>query len=308
MGTIIAKLSGKDLRVRLRAMIHPERDVLYRFLFEGLDLRGEIVHLDESWWQLYAQRTFPDVVLKLLGETTAAAVLLSALLKMEGMVALQLQGDGPVKLVVAQANHKREIRATAQWKGEVRPGPLPCLFGRRGHLILSLRPEKGDEYQGSVLLEGKRLAEAIETYFERSEQLKTRLWLAADEKASAGLLLQTLPSKRPREEDWRRIEALASTTTEKELLRLSPTEVLRRLFHEETVRLFPPEKVIFRCRCSPERIRELLWTLGRKAAEEALAQAGEIKVTCEFCGQVYCFDREEIEALFRGRGSEEKVH
>jgi molecular chaperone Hsp33 len=274
-----------------------EFDSFQRFLFEDLGIRGELVRLDASWQAVLERHPYPPAVLNQLGQALAAVLLLSATIKFKGSLILQAQGQGPLHTLVAQATHLRTVRGLAHWHGEVTGETLSDIYGP-GHLVLTLRNEDSEPYQGIVSLEGSDLAEAIQTYFSQSEQLATRLWLAADEQRAAGLLIQELPAKQRDRDDWQRVEYLADTVTDTELLHLPGRELLYRLFNEETVRLFDSEPISFRCGCSRERIESVLLTLGNHEVESILEHEDSVEVGCEFCNRRYRFDRVDIGGLF----------
>ncbi len=276
----------------------PDRDSLHRFLFEHLAARGEIVHLDATWRTVLERRPYPPVVRHVLGETVAAAALLSTTIKFDGLLTLQIQASGPLRLVVVQVTSERTLRALARWDGEPEAAPLRDLCGD-GALILTLDLEQGREpYQGMVSLRGDTLAEALQEYFERSEQLPTRIHLAADERVAAGLLLQRLPGAGGADADaWNRLGALAATLQPAELLELDAPALLRRLFHEEDVRLFEPDTFRYRCACSRERTAAMLRTLSEAELRETLDEQGAMYVDCEFCGHRYVFDPIDIAGL-----------
>lgn len=276
-----------------------EKDVLRRFLFDGIAIRGEWLNLTHSWQAAKQHHPYPEVVMQLLGEALAAATLLSATIKFEGHLILQIQGDGALKSLVAQSTNKKQIRGWARCEGKPSATHLPELLGN-GRMVLTIEPHKGEPYQGIVPLIGERLENAVETYFSQSEQLKTRLWLFANENQAAGLLIQELPAQpnSDTQEDWTRIEALANTIRKDELLTLPCAEVLHRLFHEEPVRLFDAEPISFKCHCSVEKIEKTLLSLGRATIDEILQDQGDITVDCEFCGRQYQFDKVDIEQIF----------
>jgi molecular chaperone Hsp33 len=272
------------------------QDQLFRFTFEHLGVRGVLVQLAASWRAVLERHDYPPTVGTQLGQALAAVSLLSGTIKFKGSLILQIQGEGPLSTLVAQATDDRTLRGTAHWRGEVPDGALAAVFGQ-GRLVLSAE-RGGERYQGVVGLDGEDLAGALEAYFRQSEQLPTRLWLAADGARAAGLLLQRMPSEPGADEDWNRIGLLAGTLTEPELLALPAGELLRRLFHEERVRLYDPEPLAFRCRCSVERVESALRAMGRAEVEELLAEQGEVQVSCEFCRRGYRFDRVDAERLF----------
>jgi len=226
----------------------------------------------------------------------AAVVMLSATVKFKGSMILQAQGDGDLKTLVAQSTHDRKIRGLVRCNDHVPAGSLETLFGQ-GQLVLTIEPDNAQPYQGVVPLKGKNLAAALQTYFEQSEQLKTRLWLFANETHAVGLFLQELPSQNSSKADWERIEILADTVTEQELLELDCENLLYKLFNEEKVRLFDAEPVEFRCACSRPRIQRTLRAMGKEELEDILREHGTIQVGCEFCSEQYLFDRVDVEIL-----------
>ena len=275
-----------------------KKDCLRRFLFEELGIRGEWIQLEDSFQAAKRYQKMPDIVAMQLGQTLAAVTLLSATIKFKGSMILQLQGDGALKTLVAQANESREIRGLVRCDEVVKEGSLQQIMGK-GRLVLSMESEIGNPYQGIVSLEGEGLAGVVENYFKQSEQLKTRLWLFANSNQAAGLFLQELPSKKNDEADWERVEILANTVTEDELLNLDCETMLHRLFNEEKIRVFEPENVTFKCQCSREKISVTLKSLGREELKSAFDEQGVIEVSCEFCGQQYSFDKAMLESILK---------
>ena len=275
------------------------RDSLQRFVFEHAAVRGEIVHLDATWRAVLERRDYPPVLRDMLGELMAAAALLSATLKFSGSLLLQIQGDGPVKLLVVECNSDLSMRAMAHWEGELTPAPLPQLVGA-GRFAIIIDPKQGRQsYQGIVELEGDTVAAVLENYMRRSEQLDTRLWLAADEQQAAGMLLQKLPEERGSDSDaWPRALHLAGTVKRRELLNLSAGEVIRRLFHEEDIRLFEGAPLHFHCSCSRERVANMMLMLGYDEVRSILDEHGTMDVDCEFCNRHYTFDAVDAEQVF----------
>jgi molecular chaperone Hsp33 len=276
-----------------------EPDSLYRFLFEHTRVRGELVQLETPWQSMLEHVDYPPPVRDLLGQAMAAATLMAATVKFDGSLILQLQGSGPVNMVLIQVTARRTVRGLARWHGEVEAGDLRSLCGE-GYVFITIDPGKGRErYQGVVSLTESTLAGSLENYFNQSEQLPTRLWLAAGEKQVAGLLLQRLPAGEERDRDsWSRLQKLADTITPGEQLYLPPEEQLRRLFHDEELRLFEPERISFFCDCSRERIETALKGLGEKEVREMIEEKGVIEVDCEFCNRHYRFDAVDVEGLF----------
>lgn len=280
-------------------MSQRDNDVLSRFVIERTNVRGELVHLDATWRAILERKDYPEPVRELLGQALAAAALLITTVKLNGSMTLQIQGDGPVSLLVVQAKADRTLRGLAHWQDPVMPGPLAQLLGS-ARMAITLDPGvERERYQGIIAIDTEAsLAEAIEGYFTRSEQLATRLWLAAGDERAAGMLLQALPGETDDADAWNRSVQLGDTVKQEELLELPQREVLRRLFHEEDVRVFEPEPVSFRCTCSRERIETVLRSLGYDEVQGIIVEQGRVSVDCEFCNQNYLFDPVDVEQLF----------
>jgi molecular chaperone Hsp33 len=288
-----------------------DRDCLHRFLFEHYPIRGHLVHLDAAWRALLERRDYPHAIRDTLGEAVAASVLLAATLKFDGTLSLQLQGQGPMHLMLAQCSSELGVRAVARYREAVDERDLAVLSGE-GNLSVTLENQDPTQrYQGVVPLSGARLAECLQGYFENSEQLPTRLWLHATDKGVSGMLLQRLPadslkqrtgpSSRARpnaaeiEDAWRRVQLLGDTLKPEELEALSDRTILQRLFAEDDVRLFEPAPVFFRCRCSRERVVVMLRALGADELRSLLAERGKVEVHCDFCNRGYEFDAVDVE-------------
>ncbi|WP_232222230.1 Hsp33 family molecular chaperone HslO [Thioalkalivibrio paradoxus] len=284
--------------------VSDERDTLHRFLLERTAVRGEWVHLDDAWKALLERHDYPPVVRARLGEAYAAVALIAATLKFDGALILQITGSGPLHLLVVQATGSRALRGLARYRGEVPDGDLAEIFGDDARLVITLDPGAGrDRYQGVVELGGGSLSAALDRYFERSEQLPTRVWLAAGTERAAGLLLQGMPAAdgtptRPDSEDWIRATLLADTVAAEELLQLPAQALLLRLFHEERVRLLEGHVMRFACGCSRQKVEEMLRGLGADEVRATLAEEGRVEVTCEFCNARYRLDAIDAEALF----------
>ena len=228
----------------------------------------------------------------------AAAALLSATLKFDGSITLQIQGSGPVHLLVVQCTSGLNMRGLAHWNGQLPASGFRDLVGD-GRLAMTIEQvDKVERYQSIVPLEGETLAASLEAYFERSEQLATRLWLTASDGCAAGLLLQMLPDQQNEADAWQRVTVLSDTLKEQELSNLPAQEILHRLYNEDDVRLFEGAPVAFRCRCSRERIDGTLRGLGQAEVKSILAEQGVVMVNCEFCGKRYNFDAVDVDALF----------
>ncbi|HEY4446528.1 MAG TPA: Hsp33 family molecular chaperone HslO [Steroidobacteraceae bacterium] len=294
-----------------------DRDCLHRFMFEQYPIRGHLVHLDAAWRALTLHREYPAAIRDTLGEAVAASLLLAATVKFDGVLSLQLQGDGPVHLMLAQCTGGLGVRGLARYREGVPTGAetgtdadgIADLIGA-GNLTVTLETDDGAQrYQGIVPIAGRRLAESLQVYFENSEQLPTRLWLHADAFGASGMLLQKLPAADAPagaagmdaaavEDAWRRVQLIGETLTPEELQTLADTEILRRLFNEDDVRLFEPAPVYFRCRCSRERVSRMLQGLGDAETRSILAERGEVEVRCDFCNRAYVFDAVDVARLF----------
>jgi molecular chaperone Hsp33 len=275
-------------------------DSLRRFLFEFAPIRGEVVRLDATWQAVIDRHDYPPVLRNLMGELCAAAVLLAATLKLKGSMILQIHGKGAVKLLVVECSGDLELRATAKWEGDLSHGTLQDLVGD-GRFVITLDPKDGNEaYQGIVELEGDSIAEILQNYMTRSEQLETRLWLAADGNSAAGMLLQKLPGQAESsdEDSWDRAVQIAETLKPEELLNVPAAEMVHLLYHEEDIRLFDAQAVVFRCTCSRENVARMLRMLGRPEVDSILAERDDVEVHCEFCNQLYSFDRVDVDAVF----------
>jgi molecular chaperone Hsp33 len=305
---------------------------LHKFLFEGLPVRGMLVRLTDAWQDILRRReqagAFPQPVRQLLGEMSAAGVLMQSNIKFNGALVLQISGDGPVKLAVAEVQPDLALRATASVVGDVqddaRLEALVNVHGK-GRCAITLDPKErlpGQQpYQGVVPLHGdrreplQRISEVLEHYMLQSEQLDTKLVLAANDEIAAGLLIQRLPIEGEgnlagqRNEDeiglseaFNRISHLASTLTSEELLSLDANTILHRLFWEESVRRFEPLTgefgPHFACSCSRERVGHMLRGLGRDEIDGIVAEQGRVEIACEFCGAHYHFDSVDVGGLF----------
>lgn len=274
-------------------------DSLQRFLLESTPVRGEIVHLDATWRAVLERRSYPAPLQSLLGDMMAAAALLSAILKFEGSLIMQMQGSGPVQLLVVEATSEHTLRATAKWEGDLAQGNVTELLGA-GRFVISIVPASGKQtYQGIVAIEGNSIAQVLEHYMAKSEQLETRLWLASDSQQAAGMLLQKLPAAPTQDADaWNRATQLGETIRREELLSLPAREIIRRLYHEEDVRVFESRPVAFRCSCSRERVTSMLRMLGHEEVRSIIAERKTVEVDCEFCGRHYTFDAVDAEQVF----------
>ena len=289
-----------------------DRDGLRRFLFERYPIRGQLVRVDSAWRALIEHHDYPAPVRGALGEAVAATLLLADTVKFDGVLSLQLQGDGPMPLLLTQCTSGLGVRGLARCGDVGEAQGLDALVGD-GNLTVTLESEdRSRRYQGVVPIDGARLADSLQRYFENSEQLPTRLWLFADARGASGMLLQKLPGSPSAdrgetggeagdlEDTWRRAQLLGDTLTHEEMRSLADREILRRLFHEDDLRLFDAAPVYFRCRCSRERVGNMLHALGEEETRGVLAERGEVEVRCDFCNRAYRFDAVDVAEIFRG--------
>lgn len=270
-------------------------DYCQRFMFDRFAIRGSVSQLRLSHQAVLAQHPYPGPVVHLLGEFMAAISVLGDALKAPGLMSLQARGAGQVRTVVAEFEYPARLRAIARYHDDFIDSG--SLLGA-GHLALTLEPEGGQRYQGIVALDDQPLAAALENYFAQSEQLKTRLWLAADAESAAALLLQELPAQDRDPEDWQRVEMLAATITSEELLKVPSEELLHRLFNEEEVRVWPATERVFGCTCSRERSMEAVRALGEEDALALADELGAIIIDCQFCHAKYAFETPAVRAVF----------
>lgn len=278
-------------------------DQLHKFIFQNLDIRGHLVLLDESLAEAMAFSEYPPAVHRLLAQSLCTSVLLSATLKIEGATSLQARSDGPVTMLMAEANHKQQIRGIARYTEAPASAAVADSFSDGATLAITLTPKKGERYQGIVALTADDLAGCIEEYFERSEQLPTKLWLFQHEPTAetgrprvGGLLLQCLPTKDKARQglEWERIGLLAGTLRSDEVFDLPVVDILYRLFNEDDIRLLTSDPVSFHCSCSEERLLNALRAMPAADLEEMRAEHDRVEVTCQFCGKRYSLDPSQL--------------
>ncbi len=279
-----------------------KNDILQRFIFDTVPVRGEIVRLKNSYRSIVDQHNYPDFIQKLLGEALVSISLLAAILKLKGRLTLQFQGKGSLKLLLAQCNDQFHLRGLVQADENMTVEEMQTSF-QQGTLMITMDLDiaKGQRYQGIVAWKGHSLSASLENYFALSEQLPTKIWLAVDEQQASGLLLQVMPNKTPEsfQDEWERLIHLTDTITEHELLTLDNADLLHKLYFEEDVRLFPTQPLQFKCECSLKRSENAILLLGQTDAEEELKNKKNIVVTCEFCNHDYVFDAVDIALIFK---------
>lgn len=283
----------------------PLDDVLHRFLLERAGVRGALVRLGPAWREVASRADYPPPLRTLLGEALAASALLTGNIKLDGALSIELKSQDALRLLFAECNDQGRLRGLARWN-EPLPSPLQLQTLTEAVMAITIgNVERGQRYQGLVDLQHPSLSAALENYFVQSEQLPASLTLLADGEHAVGLMLQKMPDEGGHdatsdEDAWNRVVHLTATLAPDELMRGSPEELLYRLYHEESVRLFEPQPLAFGCSCSRERVTAMLHSLGREEVEAALqARHDEIEVICEFCARRYHFDRVDAEHLLR---------
>ena len=282
-----------------------QKDVLNRYLFDNLHARGELVNLSTTFQKIVAAHDYPLGVKQLLGELVAATCLLTATLKFEGEIAVQLQGDGPVGYMAVNGNNLQEMRGIARMAGETDATELKDLIGK-GNMVITIRPSNGEPYQGVVALEQDTLAGCLAHYFEVSEQIPTKIWLYSDEETSqvAGSLIQLLPDagdKEQQQADFEHLCQLTNTIKPEEIFSLAAEDLLYRLYHQEEVRLFEPQAVTYKCSCSEEKCLSAISQIAPSELESILVEQGSVSMTCDYCITTYKFERPQLEQFINDR-------
>lgn len=284
-------------------------DTLQRFIFENTPVRGNLVNLNSTFHMALDKQQLPKGLKCALGELMAASALLTATLKMNGSLVLQIQGKGILKLLVVECTSDFGIRATAKWSGEINDGQHLFELLEQGQFVITLDPKDGGQtYQGIVPIEGTDISTILENYMLRSEQIDTKIWLSCDGNIAAGMLLQKLPDTMNQvtqsEESithdldaWNRVGHLADTITDEELLNLPAETLIHRLFHEEDIRVFEASNTKFFCSCSRASVANMLRMLGNDEIASILEEQGKIEVNCDFCNTHYQFDKVDATQL-----------
>ena len=275
----------------------PVHDQLHRFIFNNAEVRGELVNVSQTLQDILRDHDYPQPVQALLGELLVATSLMTATLKFEGDITVQLQGDGPLSMAVVNGNNHQQLRGVARMRGDIPDGATLKEMAGNGYLIITITPAKGERYQGVVGLEGETIAECLEDYFARSEQLPTRLIIRQNAQGAGGILLQVLPSRDAGKDEFEHLVALADALKAEELTSLSATDVLWRLYHQEEVTVFDPVTVEFKCTCSRERCGDVLKTVAADEIDEILAEDGKIDMHCDYCGAHYIYDAVDVENI-----------
>lgn len=280
-----------------------QTDLLHRFLFEEYEVRGELVQLEQTYQDILRNHDYPAAIEKLMGELLVATSLLTATIKFDGHINVQLQGDGDLTMATINGDNKQALRGVARYKkAPADDATLQQMIGK-GFLLITITPNEGERYQGVVEITGETLAASLENYFEQSEQLGTKLILKTGfengQKQAAGLLLQKLPAaSESHEQDFIHVTTLAETVKSEELFSLDAESLLYRLYHQEKVRLFEPQAVTFVCGCSRSKCESALISVAKEELLDIIKEKGEIAMDCEYCQSSYHFDAVDIEGLF----------
>ncbi len=280
-------------------------NVLNRYLFTNAHARGELVQLSSSFKSIIKNHNYPTGVEKLLGELLSATCLLTATLKFEGDITVQLQGDGPVGYMSVSGNNKQQMRGIAKMAEETSAETLQTLIGK-GTMIITIRPSVGEAYQGVVALDKDNLADCLAHYFEVSEQIPTKIWLFSDteQQLTAGALVQLLPdgdgsieNKEQQLSDFEHLCQLTNTIKSEEVFSLEAEALLYRLYHQEQVNIFEPQMVSYVCGCSADKCLSAISQIEPSEIKAILAEQGKISMTCDYCITTYDFDELSLKSF-----------
>lgn len=285
------------------SVVMKESNSLQRFMFEHANIRGEIIHLDETYKTIMNQHPYPEEIRGLLGEALVACILLAGSIKFEGEISLQFHGDQRLPLLIAQCTNQLHVRAFAKYQ-EPENGQHADYYAAflKGKLVLTINQyHQTQAYQSVVPIDSTSMSENLMHYFAQSEQLATKVWLAAKGDKAAGMLLQLLPDQETtqREQFWEYAVHIGETITKDELLTLDNPTILHRLYHETELRLYDARPVKFHCRCNAEKMKEVLTILGEDDLNQLIEERGEVAIHCDFCNKEYKFDAIDVTMLFR---------
>ncbi|WP_448549570.1 Hsp33 family molecular chaperone HslO [Thalassotalea fusca] len=277
------------------------KDELNRYLFDELNVRGELVQLSQTYREIIGNQDYPEGVRQLLAELLSATCLLTATIKFEGEITVQIQGEGPLSYIAVNGDNEQKMRGVAKLSEPTDALGLKNLVGK-ANMVITIRPFKGEAYQGIVALEHETLAECLAHYFEVSEQIPTKVWLYYDkDKAmAAGTLLQLLPEtseKNENQEGFNHLCHITETTKSEEIFSLEANELLHRLYHQEVVRVYEPQDVTYQCGCSEEKCLSVISQLPPEELAAIIAEQGWVSMTCDYCLTTYKFDEPQLAAF-----------
>lgn len=278
-----------------------QTDTLQRFIFEHANIRGEIVHIEKTYQTLMSQRNYPAMVKHLLGEAVVSCLLLASSIKFEGSLNLQFQGDSRLPILLVQCDHELNVRAYAKYAENLEIEAYANAFLEGQMALLINQYNQTQVYQSVVPIQSTSMADNLMAYFAQSEQIATKVWLAVNDEKAAGMLLQLMPGQESlqREEFWEYAVQLGQTVKEEELLTLDNETLLHRLYHETELRLFEPRATRFQCRCSKEKMEQVMVSIGEEEALDIVKEQGQVEITCDFCNQNYAFDAIDVTLLFK---------
>ena len=272
-------------------------DLLQPCLIESAHARLSIIQMEHSWASVLSRHDYPEPVAQQLGQLLASSVLLRSRLKKGSSIILQIQGDGAVETLVAQSNPENTLRGLAKWQQDFDlSAAMEEIYGN-AKLVMTLTNEQ-ERYQGIVDLSGQTLSDSLELYLSQSEQLPSCLKLFANHRRVAGILIQKLPTEFDDDEDWQRVRLLTQSITAEEMLNLPVSDIIKRLYHQEDVRVYEQQPVSFKCSCSRDRIDSVLETMGRDSMIDLIKEKGVVNVDCEFCNLSYQYNQDQIDQLF----------
>jgi len=276
-------------------------DSIQRFLFKDLNIRGQHLKITQAWAKLTENRGYPKALKTLFGELTAMTVMMANGMKNEGSVIMQVQGTGPVNLLVVEVSHDLKIKGVAKTNRELTNEQTPDELLGDGKILVTLENTQTEtHYQSYIEREGNSLIESFEAFFNQSEQLPTKLWLASDDHSLAGVMIQKLPDTENSDADgWDRITHLSSTLTDEELCSLEVHDLLHRLFHEETIELFDAKPIQYHCPKEIDKIEAMIKGLGEEEVRQLLAEQGEIVINNDMCHFHVRLTQEDIDRIFK---------
>lgn len=280
-----------------------QADTIQRFIFEHANIRGEVVHIEQTYQTIINQREYPPMVKNLLGEAIISCLLLASSIKFEGSLNLQFQGDSRLSLLLVQCDNDLNVRAFARYTDGLEIGDYAQAF-LQGQMGLTINQyNQTQNYQSLVPIQSTSMSENLMSYFAQSEQIATRVWLAVNDDKAAGMLLQLMPGQDTlqREQFWEYAVQLGQTVSEEELLNLDNQTLLYRLYNETDLRLFELRPTLFKCRCSPEKMKQVITILGEEEAQGLIKEKGVVDINCDFCNQHYSFDPIDVTLLFHHR-------
>lgn len=278
-----------------------EIDSVQRFVFEHVSIRGEIVRIEDTYQTIIHQQNYPPTVKQLLGEAIVSALLLTNSIKFKGHLSLQFQGDTRLPLLIVQCDNTLNIRAFAKYQENLNTEEYTNAFLHGQMALTIVQDDKTNTYQSLLPIQSTSMSEILMNYFAQSEQISTCVWLAVDEKRAAGMLLQLMPDKNSleREQFWEYAVHLGQTVTAHELLTIDNTTLLHRLYHETELRVFDSIPTRFCCRCSHEKMKQVLVILGESEVNSLLKEQERIDIHCDFCNKHYTFDSIDVAMLFK---------